>query len=350
MLLKGAKDTDAFGSRKNEGKAVEDVVITFTPGLSEKGEDLLSRKKEREHKKDRSVWEQYQDKRAEKRKEKGRRKEAARKAAQGGGDEDQPFSDDEVPDGVAVAGADDAAFDDDFFKLPDEGSGEEGADQEVGGMFKKNRKGRKGDPGATAARKNKKMAEEEEERRRKQQQQLELLMMDDKDTAAQRKAGFSLKHGALGRASQQAGSEVQDAAGKKRKKKGKKGKEDDQDGEDPAEGGQFEVNVHDERFASVFSDPRFALDPTDPQFRKTPGLSKLLDEGRHRRALKRGREDPGEGAGDSVGQNLAGGESGGRQGGGRPLEHSGGTSGKKGKFKDAQLASLVSTLKARSRH
>ena len=103
MLLKGAKDTDAFGARKNEGRAVEDVVITFTPGLSEKGEDLLSRKKEREHKKDLSVWEQYQDKRAAKRKEKGRLKEAARKAAEGGGEEDQPFSDDEVPDGVALA-------------------------------------------------------------------------------------------------------------------------------------------------------------------------------------------------------------------------------------------------------
>ena len=32
----------------------------------------------------------------------------------------------------------------------------------------------------------------------------------------------------------------------------------------------------------MFSDPRFALDPTDPQFRKTPGLSKLLDEGQCR--------------------------------------------------------------------
>jgi hypothetical protein len=127
-------------------------------------------------------------------------------------------------------------------------------------------------------------------------------------------------------------------------------------------------------YYQVFSDPRFALDPTDPQFRKTPGLSKLLDEGSNRRAVgKRGRDEhdaDGKEAGRGGGSRSGGGghalggegegDEGGRKkeskGGGALSSNSGagggvggGGGGKKSKFQDAELASLVSTLKARAR-
>ncbi len=68
---------------------------------------------------------------------------------------------------------------------------------------------------------------------------------------------------------------------KKNRKKGKKGKKGGEDDDDGAGGGagEFEINVKDERFSSVFTDPNFALDPTVPQFRQTPGLGKLLGAG-----------------------------------------------------------------------
>jgi hypothetical protein len=260
-----------------------------------------------------------------------------------------------VPHGDGDEVADDSIFENDpFFQLPDQGEDSDGAEQESKGMFKK-RKDKKGDD--KAARK-KEAVEEEKLRKATEREQLKLLMMSD-NADEQKRAGFSIKHGALGRASQQAGEALDSK--KKNRKKGKKGKKADEDDDEPGNtGGDFEVNVNDSRFSSVFSDPRFALDPTDPQFRKTPGLEKLLHEGRNRRSKRaRDEDDASEeevrgGSAESNGPMGTGlakrdGKSSGAKGTvGEGGGGSGGASvGKKGRVLDPQLAALVSTLKAR---
>lgn len=70
--------------------------------------------------------------------------------------------------------------------------------------------------------------------------ELELLLADDKGTDANLK-GYNLK---------------------RKKLKGKKGKEAPDEGKIPA------VNYDDPRFAPLFNSPLFALDPTDPQFKR----------------------------------------------------------------------------------
>eukprot|EP00960_Hanusia_phi_P044881 756884-Hanusia_phi.AAC.1 len=101
------------------------------------------------------------------------------------------------------------------------------------------------------------------------------------DEANEGKRGYSIKHSALGRASQLAGEEVN----KKKKKKGKKEKGDEDKGD------SFKLDLNDPRFASVYrftrptrlaqhanavnSDPKFALDPTDPQVLTSPALDLL---------------------------------------------------------------------------
>ncbi|KAG9294303.1 hypothetical protein G9A89_021662 [Geosiphon pyriformis] len=66
---------------------------------------------------------------------------------------------------------------------------------------------------------------------------------------------------------------------KKEKRKGKKKrlKKVDEDEEDT-----FEINVKDPRFAALHESYHFAIDPTNPQFKKTKAMKKLLEERRHR--------------------------------------------------------------------
>ncbi|KAL1709048.1 hypothetical protein EV121DRAFT_195711 [Schizophyllum commune] len=68
---------------------------------------------------------------------------------------------------------------------------------------------------------------------------------------------------------------------KAEKKKGKKGK-----GKKRGQGGDeekdlqedFTLDVNDERFKVLHEDPSFAIDPTNPQFKKTKAMSALLEE------------------------------------------------------------------------
>ena len=59
------------------------------------------------------------------------------------------------------------------------------------------------------------------------------------------------------------------------KKKPKKSEED----EEPSE---IEVDVHDERFASLFTDAEFAFDRTDQRFKPTNATRKIEEERRKR--------------------------------------------------------------------
>lgn len=113
---------------------------------------------------------------------------------------------------------------------------------------KKNSKSKKAQPTAEEA---KKTAE------------LELLMMEDDESS--KIQHFDMK-------------EIMKAEKKaKRNKNKKKGSKDSE-----PTGMDFEVDVKDDRFNQLFESHEFAIDPNQPQFKKTSGMEKLLDERRRR--------------------------------------------------------------------
>ncbi|KAH9486989.1 Pre-rRNA-processing protein esf1 [Psilocybe cubensis] len=64
----------------------------------------------------------------------------------------------------------------------------------------------------------------------------------------------------------------------KKRRKGRKGKlEDDAEAQE-----DFTVDVKDERFKALFEDHKFAIDPSNPHFKKTKAMSALLDERQRR--------------------------------------------------------------------
>ncbi|KAI4523155.1 hypothetical protein K525DRAFT_197074 [Schizophyllum commune Loenen D] len=66
---------------------------------------------------------------------------------------------------------------------------------------------------------------------------------------------------------------------KAEKKKGKKGRGKKRRGEEEKDLQEdFTLDVNDERFKVLHEDPSFAIDPTNPQFKKTKAMSALLEE------------------------------------------------------------------------
>jgi hypothetical protein len=105
-----------------------------------------------------------------------------------------------------------------------------------------------------AAKANKKRASKEErEEKTRERAELELLMDDNGKSE-----GFNMKE-VLKR--------------EKMEKKGKRGKKGKQDlGED-----DFEIDIADPRFSAVQESHHFAIDPTNPQFKKTNSMQKLIN-------------------------------------------------------------------------
>jgi len=65
-------------------------------------------------------------------------------------------------------------------------------------------------------------------------------------------------------------------------RKGKKGKK----GEDDAQQQQqtkFDVNTTDNRFTAMYNDSSYAIDPTDPRYKKTDNMKKIMEEKASRR-------------------------------------------------------------------
>ena len=74
------------------------------------------------------------------------------------------------------------------------------------------------------------------------------------------------------------------ASSKTNKKKPHKHKKDDRDqlaAVAAADG--FEVDTADPRFARLYENHEFAIDPSNPRYRGTKGMKALLDEGRKRK-------------------------------------------------------------------
>ncbi|KAG7450575.1 uncharacterized protein BT62DRAFT_523469 [Guyanagaster necrorhizus] len=75
---------------------------------------------------------------------------------------------------------------------------------------------------------------------------------------------------------------------KRKDKRGKKAREQDANDETQPD---FTLDVKDVRFSVLHEDPNFAIDPSNPQFKRTKSMSALLEEGGKRRQANRGENE-----------------------------------------------------------
>lgn len=265
---------------RDADKAVGDMQVTFTSGLSSAKE---SKKSIFENQPEETTKEKYV--RLE-RERKARRKDR-QKARRQGIDPEDPVAMaqlrvDDKKSGAAAAEAsddEDAAAED---LQEEEGEGDENdpfndpffdnPDVERKRAFKEAKK----------ADKARKRAEREEHAAKQaaERAQLELLMADDETGANAHLRHFDI-------------NEIEKAEKKKQKKKGKKGKKakGEDEGEAVADQEGFEMNTQDPRFKALFESHEYAIDPTNPRFRGTKGMKALLEEGRKKRKVGRGAEE-----------------------------------------------------------
>ncbi|KAG0228918.1 pre-rRNA-processing protein esf1 [Actinomortierella wolfii] len=246
------EDEDGDGKRDKD----QEMEITFAPGLSEAASRLLEEKKEREAAERQARGEETSIE-AYKRKEKERKKrrKEARKARLSG----KESGDGSAGEDEEMAGGDLFSSDEDERLMNDAYFAEEFAGGDMMMPGKKNKKDGKQE---NKNKKNKKKTKEErlEEQRRKAE--LELLMEDNRESNQH----FNMK-------------EIMKAEKKKKNKKQKGGKE----GEDLQD--DFKIDVNDPRFAALHESHEFALDPTNPQFKKTKAMTELIKE-RQKRSSK----------------------------------------------------------------
>jgi hypothetical protein len=234
----GLADEPEKPLKKSSGP-VGDMEVTFTAGLSskEKGsvfenEPIVETTAERYVRLERE--------------RKARRKEKA-KAKREGRDPDAEV---EKEDGAEQ----DLGFDDPFFAA-DEAVKEKAAKSQR----KEDRLKKRAAKAAEAAEKESNRAE------------LELLMADNGTEPAAHLDHFDINEIAR--------------AEKAKKKKGKKSKEIETGKRGGLQEG-FEMDVGDSRFSKLFDSHEFAIDPSNPKFKGTEGMKKLLEEGRKKRDIE----------------------------------------------------------------
>ncbi|KAF7886383.1 hypothetical protein EAF00_010486 [Botryotinia globosa] len=235
--------------KKKDSGPVGDMEITFTAGLSATAKGNVF---ENEPIPNETTAEAYIRKEKER---KARRREKAKAVREG---RDPNASDDEEKE---VEAKEDLGFDDPFFAT------DEATKSKAAKSLRKEERKKKHDA---------KLKEAEE--KASNRAELELLMQDNSTDKAEHLDHFDI-------------AEIQRAEKAKKKKgkgKGKKGEEIES-----KRGGlqeNFQMDVGDERFADVFKNHEYAIDPSNPKFKGTEGMKKLLEEGRK----KRGGEDDAE--------------------------------------------------------
>lgn len=237
-------------SKKSNDAPVGGMEVTFTPALS--GEK--SKKDEREE----TTIEKYARKERE-RKEKKRQEAKAKREALHDEDEDE----DEDDGGVQIASNDDEddgedlGFNDPFFTTDDP------APTSKTTIRKEERL------------KKRKAREAAEARNAEERAHLTKVMAED----AQENQVDHLDHFDMNeilRAEKQKG---------KKKKYQKKTKTEVGLQED------FKMDVKDDRFKAVFDSHEFAIDPSNPKYKATEGMKKLLEEGRKKRKMAVGGDE-----------------------------------------------------------
>ncbi|XP_004686998.1 PREDICTED: ESF1 homolog [Condylura cristata] len=208
---------------KEKGKENDmEMEIKWVPGLKENAEEMVKNKLEGKNKL--TPWEQFLEKKKEKKRLKKKQKALAKEA-----------SEDELPSDVDL---NDPYFAEEVKKI---------------GIKKKSVKSTKG--GTTP---------EEESEIERQKAEMALLVMDEEEE--------SKKHFNYNKI-----VEHQNLSKKKKKQlmKRKELIEDD-----------FEVNVTDARFQAMYTSHLFNLDPSDPSFKKTKAMEKILEEKARQREQK----------------------------------------------------------------
>ncbi|KAI9574165.1 hypothetical protein HD554DRAFT_2228687 [Boletus coccyginus] len=250
MLLLGGNDDElpegwgnAFDNKASRAKKSKmgggqdsdvDMEVTFMPGLSET-----------KNLEDENTLERYQRKMKEKRKTK---KEEARKRGEAN------------DDGVSTNKTIKSSFDDEFFGFENDSRHDEEKDE---------------------AQPNQSMKESAKPKRPTESSQAELALLAASDNPHGEPAHFDMK--AVLKAEKQ---------GKNKKSRHKSKKRDRNDVDDgPGETqGDFAIDVKDDRFAAIHEDHQFAIDPTNPQFKRTKSMAALLDE-RSKRQKSNSRSD-----------------------------------------------------------
>ncbi|KAI1081639.1 hypothetical protein F5B20DRAFT_50266 [Whalleya microplaca] len=240
--LKAQKLREALGlsseplARPSKSKPVGDMQVTFSAAL-------MDDKKKKEPEAEETTLEKYKRKERERKALKKEKALAKRNGVSAEATADEPDEPDEPEDSLG--------FDDPFFTT-------DGPVKKVSKSSEKKEERRK--------RREAKEAEAAENATQKAQ--LERIMADDSKDTAEHLDHFDMNEIAR----------VEKLKSKKHKKKGKKGAEDHgglQEG--------FEMDVKDDRFKAVFESHEFAIDPSDPKFKATPGMKQLLEERRKKR-------------------------------------------------------------------
>ncbi|XP_040837758.1 ESF1 homolog isoform X1 [Ochotona curzoniae] len=217
QLLQGIQEKEKKGKENDM-----EMEIKWVPGLKESAEEMVRNKLEGKDKL--TPWEQF----LEKKKEKKRLKKKQKALAEEG-------SEDELPSDVDL--------NDPYFA------------EEVKNIGIKKKSVKSAKDGTSP---------EEETEMEKQKAEMALLVMDEEED--------SRKHFNYDKI-----VEHQNLSKKKRKQllKRKELVEDD-----------FEVNVADARFQAMYTSHLFNLDPSDPNFKKTKAMEKILEEKARQRELK----------------------------------------------------------------
>lgn len=226
---------------------VGDMQITFTPALM----DNKPEKEEREE----TTIEKYQRKERE-RKEKKRQKAKAKRE---GRDPDDDEDEEQVVEEVAAAADDDLGFDDPFFTAAEPTKPSSSKTSIRKEERRKKREAREAAEAESSA----------------QKAQLTKVMAEADDEAADHLDHFDM-------------NEIVRAEKHKNKKgKAKKRLEKQQKGKETRGGLQegFDMDVADDRFKAVFDSHEYAIDPSNPKFKATEGMKKLMEEGRKKRRM-----------------------------------------------------------------
>lgn len=238
---KSSKPKSKFSKKERDTKKPDtEMEVTFTSGFSANG----AKGSVFENDPEENTLEKYQRKIRER---KQKRKERAKAIKEGRNPDEEPAEEDTAP---ADAAGDDPWNDPFFASDPEEEKALE---------IKANREKRA---------KKREEREKAEKASAEERANLELLMVDEKDSKMQH---FDM-------------NDIMKA--EKAKKKGKNKKKAAM--EAPAD--NFEMNTNDPRFSKLFESHDFAIDPTNPRFKETSGMKKLLEEGRKKRKHEREEE------------------------------------------------------------
>ncbi|KAF9234181.1 hypothetical protein BU15DRAFT_90074 [Melanogaster broomeanus] len=237
------------GEEGGEEDSDVDMEITFMAGLSEA-----------KNPEDENTLERYQRKMKEKRK---RRKEEVKSKVGAVDSEDEGEN---SKHGKKSAGP---ALDDEFFGVESDSDRKQHSSDQSGKKYKKSdRNLRDSSPAPTP---------------RQPSTKAELALLATSDNPHGEAAHFDMKAVLK--------SEKQSKSKKSRHKSKKQETEGDADNGPNETQNDFVIDVKDDRFAALHEDHQFAIDPSNPRFKKTKSMAALLDERSKRQKSHHGRSD-----------------------------------------------------------